>query len=96
VRCARRLGFLSDQQADEADELIETAAPEQSSQDIVIGAGFIDPAEARIIETERKNEDLDGHLVDQFKRASIALEGARNSVIDLAAATTIDIPEKIQ
>jgi hypothetical protein len=87
VRIARRLGFLSEEEAEQADELIGEDDLEQTSQDLVVSAGLLNEEQAQTVEQERKTEDLDGHLEDKFKRASLALADTHTSAAKLCDAT---------
>ena len=86
VRAAQRLGLLSEDQALEVDELLDDDV-EHSSQDIVVGAGILSLDDARRVEQERKTEDIEGHLEDKFKRASLALADQKTSAEKLCDAT---------
>jgi hypothetical protein len=87
VRIAQRLGFLSEEQAQRADNLVDDNPDAVATQDLVVRAGLLTEEQAVQVEDARKTEDLDGHLEDQFKRANAAADRSASSARRLVMVT---------
>jgi len=86
AKIARRLGFLTDEQAAEADQLTADL-PSEPSQDLCVSAGFLTESQAFEVERVQQEEDPEGHLEQKLKKARSALEGAHASMKARCEAT---------
>lgn len=93
VRIARVLGYLNDQQAEEADRLLE-AHPDDATQDLLIHAQYLTASQAEVVAMRRKREDPEDHLEDRLKYAQRIQKNLTDTGLD-AARTQRALAKKV-
>lgn len=75
VRLAQEQGYMSEEQAAEATELLSNGGdPEATSQDILVDNGLLTESQAEVIAISRKSVAPGEHLSEQFKSANRAVQ----------------------
>lgn len=79
IQCAVERGFIDEEQADAATQMISTGDVEETHTDLLVNAGYISETQAEVIALDVERCDPDTALAEQFKKAGKAMREHREA-----------------